>query len=83
MPVEFTPDARFELDNFSSQEQLAIARALEAELRAVHRALQAALGSGSATGSATGSGSGIAVLRARGCVVLVVVSVQAPEAGEP
>ncbi|HEY4866278.1 MAG TPA: hypothetical protein VIK45_12290 [Candidatus Dormibacteraeota bacterium] len=79
MPVEFTPDARFELDNFSSQEQLAIARALEAELRAVHRALQAALGSG----SATGSGSGIAVLRARGCVVLVVVSVQPPEAGEP
>lgn len=79
MPVEFTPDARFELDSFSSEEQLGIARALEAELRAVHRALQVALGSG----SPTGSGSGIAVLRARGCVVLVVVSVQPPEAGEP
>jgi hypothetical protein len=44
MPVEFTPDARFELDNYSSEEQLGIARALEAELRAVHRALQAAIG---------------------------------------
>jgi hypothetical protein len=79
MPVEFTPDARFELDSFSNEEQLGIARALEAEFRAVHRALQVALGSG----SPTGSGSGIAVLRARGCVVLVVVSVQPPEAGEP
>jgi hypothetical protein len=79
MPVEFTPDARFELDSFSSEEQLRIARALEAELGAVHRALQGVL----ASGSPTGSGSGIAVIRARGCVVLVVVSVQPPEVGEP
>jgi hypothetical protein len=78
MPVEFTPDARFELDSFSSEEQLRIARALEAELGAVHRALQMALGSG----SPIASGSGIAMLRARGCVALVVVSVQAPEPGE-
>jgi hypothetical protein len=79
MPLEFTPEARSELDSLTSEDQLRIARALEAELGAVHRALQMALGSG----FQNGSGSGIAVLRTRGCVLLVVVSVQPPEAGVP
>lgn len=78
MPLEFTPEARSELDSFTSEEQLRIARALEAELVAVHRALQMAL----CSRLPSGFGSGIAMLRARGCVVMVVVSVQPPEAGE-
>ena len=72
MPVEFTSDAQGEIEKLTPEEQEQLAGILEAELAAIQRALGRRLGPGSAA-AILGD-----VLRLRGCVVLVVVSVQPP-----
>jgi hypothetical protein len=78
MPIEFTPEGQRDLDGLTPDEQLLLTRALDAELAAIHAALRRMLGGGSGGGLATGLG----VLRLRGCLVLLVVSVQQAEAEE-
>jgi hypothetical protein len=72
MPVEFTPDGQRDLDGLTAEEQRLLARALEAELAALDGALRRVLGGCRADVPPTG----LSVVRLRGSVVLLVVSVQ-------